>query len=178
MCDRPDCPTKDRPGSKYLKWNKDPFVTDNPLFNPELDQMPDGYHAKPQRLWAAKPQKKRLEPQITEDQLDQIKKRRREEYLSMPEPRPNYHDWLALMDEEDRFWDAFWIRKTASFPSDRLKAISQINETSKAKPKQSIELTSRTEKVDIDELLVKILRIKGRTEEEIQSIVGDKRVVQ
>lgn len=170
MCKRPDCPN---PGRANHLIHKDE-AAQNPIFTPELDMMPDGFHAKPLRLWAAKKQKLRVEPTIKKPDLDELREQRRKQYAEIPDPKPNYFDWLALMDEEDRFWDAYWIRKTAMYPSDRLKAIAHVNESAKSKPKQSLEILGGAKDVDLDDLLARILRAKGVPEEQIVALVAPK----
>lgn len=171
MCDREDCPVKDNPRSKYLRWAGEDVIKGDPRFTPEMDMMPDGFHAKPIRLWALRRPKSYTDPRTNEPDFNALREKRRQEYMGLPEPRPNYYDWLALMDEEDRFWDAYWIRKTARYPSDRLKAISQVNDASKAKPKQSLEILANAKDVDIDDLLVRLLKAKGMSDEAIEKVV-------
>ena len=164
MCYDPKCPTPNEPKSKtFLPPSAE--IKANPLFNPELDMAPDGWHIKPMRLWAAKKQKRRMTEEVTDAAISELRNQRRTEYQALPEPKPNYFDWLAMVDEEERFWDAYKIRKNASFAGERLKAIVSVNEASKAKPKQTIEVT-KEEGVNIDLLLEKILRAKGWNEDQ------------
>lgn len=160
MCQRPDCPTKENPRSRYLKYWED--VAKNPMFTKGLDMMPDGYHAKPQRLWATKPQLRHMEASLDDMQLQHKRKKMRRQYMKLPEPRPDYYAWLVQMTDEERFWDTFALTKNAEYPSDRIKAGGQLQDM-KVKPKVQLELSdggklSGTDNLD---LLRKVLELNG-----------------
>jgi len=178
MCNHPDCPTKANPRSKHLKWIGDDFVTSNPDFNPDLDKMPDGWHAKPHRLWAAKPQKKRIEVAVTEEELEATRDRLMKLWSELPEPRPDPMDFAAYETRWEQWFELYRISKTAPLYGDRIKANSVLLDFAKSRPKQSFEIASNQRDVDLDDLLIRILKAKGLGDDEIERIAGVKPLVQ
>ena len=133
--------------------------------------MPDGFHAKPMRLWALKKQKKRLEPSSTPEQMGIEREDLRKAYFDLPEPRPDYFQWLVLMTDEERFWRLEELSRNAPLPGDRIKASSMLQEYGKAKPKQQIELSNaKAEDTEIAAVLRKIVAIKGL--QEVQRMIS------
>lgn len=177
MCKRADCPNLAKgqdyanKNSKLRHWEE---VKDDPHFNKALDMMPDGFHAKPYRLWAAKPQKRRLEPSVDEGQIADKREEIRRKWEAIPEPRPSLFDFAAQESQLDAWQELYQISRTALFASDRIKACATLLEHGKSKPKQQIELT-KDESVDVDELWRRMLQLKlpgVRTEDVEAALAG------
>lgn len=158
MCKRADCPFPDK-AQKLRHFSE---VEDNPQFNIELDLMPDKFHAKPYRLWAAKPQKRRIEPSISQDELYSKREALDAEYAALPDPKPDYMDWASFRTRHDQFWEAYKILRTSPYPTERVKALTFLAEFTKSKPKQEFEVATRDLKgLDNVKLLEEVLELNG-----------------
>lgn len=166
MCQRPDCPTKDNPRSRRLKhWE---YHGTNPLFNKETDMMPDGFHAKPYRLWKAKPSLRRLKHLMSSGEISELMTETEREYASLPSPKPDYMEFAALKTRRNLFESLFIISQCASFPRERNQAAGILLEYTKSKPKQELVLFEKDSSgFDNRELLAKVLQLNGLDPDEL-----------
>lgn len=158
MCKRADCPTPEK--SRFVRSIDE--VKDNPMYTPGTDDFPDGFHAKPMRLWIKKPQKKRALPSLSEDEISRKRLALDEEYAALPEPKPDYMDWASYKTRHDQFWQAYTILTTSPYLAERVKALSFLAEFTKTKPKQQFEVANIDLKnLDNVRLLEEVLELNG-----------------
>ena len=161
MCYHQDCPNKDNPRAKTFLYVSEE-IKSNPLFTRELDMAPDGWHAKPMRLWAKKPQKKRAEPSASMEDLRAERDRLMEAWSKLPEPRPDPMDFAAYHTRWDQWFELRVMSKRAPLYGDRIKANSTLLDFAKTRPKQQFELLGDDlSKASDHELLRKALEANG-----------------
>lgn len=169
MCKRPDCPTPER--SRFVISIEE--AKENPMYTPGMDDLPDGFHAKPIRLWVKKPQKRRIEPSISQDELYSKRETLDAEYAALPDPKPDYMDWASYKTRHDQFWEAYKILRTSPYPAERVKALTFLAEFTKSKPKQEFEVATRDLKgLDNQKLLEDVLELNGLPRELATQLKG------
>lgn len=133
----------------------------------ELDIMPDG------RLKFPKYRQKRLRNRDAALKAandnpkhcgnKEFQERRWQEYLKLPEPRPDYFEWASQYSRREQFDALERILFNSRRDSDRIKASATMLEFSKSKPKQVVEQINNVqeEEIPLDKLLDTVLEAKG-----------------
>ena len=159
MCDREDCPARGHPAAFSMQWKGD--VT-NPDFNHATDLYKDGYHALPGGRWAKKQKNtagsRQIKPILSPEQAQSIAQEFEEEYKTLSEPRPLYLSWLWEKTTNHRANQLFVDAVANPLTGERTKANLAGSEYAEVKPKQQIEMMSKTEgKADALALIVAAL---------------------
>ncbi len=169
------CQRCDNPKSKHLHhWEE---VKDHDRFNKETDMMPDGIHAKLYKFWQYNVANKNEGWRVNRAGTlrEDLKKRQQDlwdEYWKLPEPRPSYLEWACARTERDRFDlldDRIMRARTDSI---LFKAIDLLLKHGKSLPKQTIELSGKEDKVDLDQLFKKLCALKNIPTEIFEKYIG------
>jgi len=122
--------------------------------------MPDGFHAKPMRLWRNRQHKIRVSATMGAEQIAARRQELQAEYDALPDPKQPLFRWLAMRTEGERFWSLYGTLMSAPMYGDQVKANALISEYGTARPKQELEITgSDLSKEDNLGLLRKVLEL-------------------
>lgn len=174
MCDRDDCPRKGQKASAHLRWAGLPEIADHPYFTKELDMMPDGYHAKPMRIWVLKPEPKHKEiaPTASEEQIQGRIADLKEQWKALSADfRPDPLDFAAYETRWEIWEELYRLTLTAPNAAERTKAASVLLDFSKSRPKQQYEaVVTNVSESDNRSLLRKALELNGLDPEMVKVI--------
>jgi hypothetical protein len=141
------------------------------------DLMPDEIHLKPRRIRTDNRLRKGA---ILEEITTEIYELR-QQYETLPEPRPNFMDWAAA-NQETQMTEVLLgiIKNRTEATQTRLKAMSMFLEFTKSKPKSQLEVSQPAQPMTAmtpQELLVLAYELNGITPQDLKPQPIDKKAL-